>query len=69
MYKPRELEETIREWLERDFSVVLVGPRQAGKTTLIKNMAGSTGGIYLTLDDPDVLEVLGDVKMFIGVPL
>jgi len=64
LYKPRLMETEVLRWLDRGFSVVLVGPRQAGKTTLIKHLAESTGGVYLTLDDPDVLEVLSDVKAF-----
>jgi len=40
----------------RESPVVLVqGPRQAGKTTLVRQVAGRTGARYLTLDDAATL--------------
>lgn len=35
--------------------VLIVGPRRAGKTTLVRKM-GESGRTYITLDDPTVLE-------------
>ena len=35
--------------------VLIVGPRRAGKTTLVKGM-GEAGRAYMTLDDQTVLE-------------
>ena len=67
LYKPRLMESMVLDWLHRDYSIVLVGPRQAGKTTLVKHLAESTGGLYLTLDDPDVLQALNDVKAFLEI--
>ena len=63
-YKWREAEEEIKKWLDRDFSVVLVGPRQAGKTTLLKHLSEERKIPYFSLDDPDVLRSLRDVKSF-----
>ena len=51
MYFPRAAEGTIRR-LTRFFPVLLVtGPRQVGKTTLLRKMAGPERK-YVTLDDP-----------------
>lgn len=51
---PRYLESRIREAMT-DTPVVLVhGPRQAGKTTLVRKLAGE-GRPYLTLDDRSTL--------------
>ncbi len=52
---PRHLAPRIREALQ-DTRVVLVnGPRQCGKTTLVRQLA--EGMSYLTLDDPAVLDL------------
>ena len=53
MYYTRHAEETIRK-LARMFGAVLVtGARQAGKTTLLKEVADTAN--YVTLDDPIIL--------------
>lgn len=53
MYIKRAMEETIIK-LSRMFPVLLVtGPRQVGKTTLLQRLS-ETGRKYVTLDDPDV---------------
>ena len=54
----------ISRWLETRFAevlkshpvVVLTGPRQVGKSTLLENANFLKDWRYLTLDDPDVLE-------------
>ena len=48
------------------FQVVLVcGPRQVGKTTMLKHISGSTGRTYVTLDDLDDRALaLNDPKLF-----
>ncbi|NPA86514.1 MAG: ATP-binding protein, partial [Candidatus Diapherotrites archaeon] len=56
------MEVEVEKWLERGLSVVLVGPRQSGKTTLLKYLANKHGWTYLTLEDPDVLRLFSDVK-------
>jgi uncharacterized protein len=54
MYIKRHMEQTV-ETISKMFGAVLVtGPRQAGKTTLLKKVAESAG--YVTLDDPIMLQ-------------
>lgn len=47
---PRRLESRIEEAMADTPVVLLAGPRQAGKTTLVRQMSG-VGMRYLTLDD------------------
>lgn len=50
-YIPRSLEKVIAE-VSLDYPVVLVtGPRQAGKTTLLQKLMEGTGRHYISLDD------------------
>jgi predicted AAA+ superfamily ATPase len=53
---PRQLHRRVTAALA-DTPVVLVnGPRQSGKTTLVRQVAAATGRRYLTLDDQGTLE-------------
>ncbi len=63
-YLPRLAEPVVEAWLERGKAVVLVGPRQAGKTTLLKHLSEKHGWEYLTLEDPGILRELHDIKSF-----
>ncbi len=54
MFK-RLLERRAEEALSDTPVVLIVGPRRAGKTTLVKKM-GEAGRAYITLDDQTVLE-------------
>ena len=47
---PRRIEPRVAEALSDTPVVLLAGPRQAGKTTLVRQMAGDSMR-YLTLDD------------------
>lgn len=47
---PRHIESRIDEAMKDTPVVLLVGPRQAGKTTLVRQVAGQAWR-YLTLDD------------------
>lgn len=52
MYIKRHAEKTVQE-LSRMFGAVLVaGPRQVGKTTMLERLTSDIG--YVTLDDPIV---------------
>ena len=63
-YYPRKLETEVEKWIQKGKSVVLTGPRQAGKTTLLKHLAEKHGWPYYTLDDVEILETLRNVKEF-----
>ncbi|MHB1341092.1 MAG: ATP-binding protein [Coriobacteriia bacterium] len=52
-YLTRTLESVARRAMEGFPAVVITGPRQAGKTTLIKHLMGPDAH-YVSLDDPDV---------------
>lgn len=55
-YEPRLLESTLQKRLRRSPVVVLSGPRQSGKTTLIQGFPGSSNRRYLTLDSLSELD-------------
>ena len=55
-YIPRWLESRIKEVLKSHPVIVLTGPRQVGKSTLLGNAASLKTWRYITLDDPDALE-------------
>ena len=53
MYTTRLLENTLRDALKTFPAVVITGPRQSGKTTLVKKVLGA-GYSYVSLDEMDV---------------
>jgi predicted AAA+ superfamily ATPase len=65
VYIRRALEDTVAS-ISRSFPVLLVtGPRQAGKTTLLTHLAGGDRR-YVTLDDPDIrLTAKNDPALFL----
>ena len=60
--------ESVRRALRRSPVVLLVGPRQCGKTTLARGIASSTRSVYFDLEDPDV-PLRGDVAKQVLAPL
>ncbi len=50
-YVPRHAEARVREALADTRIVAVVGPRQSGKTTLARRIAGDDGRPFITLDD------------------
>ncbi len=54
-YKERAIEKKISKlWNEKEI-IIIKGPRQAGKTTLMKHLKKKYGGTYYSLEDEDVL--------------
>lgn len=51
---PRFIDHRVREALTDTRVVMVIGPRQSGKTTLVQGLAGK-GMVYLTLDDATTL--------------
>lgn len=52
---PRRARRELEETLDVLRVAVLNGPRQAGKTTLARQIVGATGGSFVTLDDAATL--------------
>lgn len=58
----RELEETLQVMRVAVFN----GPRQAGKTTFVKQLVAAVSGLFVTLDDPATLQACcGDPRTFL----
>ena len=51
-YVERHIFERLRESLTESRVVYVDGPRQCGKTTLVRRLVAATGGSYVSLDDP-----------------
>lgn len=60
MYLHRMLETAIKRDAHSFPALVVTGPRQSGKTTLLKNLPGIKGGTYLSLEDPRTRGFLED---------
>ncbi len=56
-YKWREKEKEIINALKKEKMILVKGPRQAGKTTLLLHIKKIKGGTYYTLDDPSTLQL------------
>jgi hypothetical protein len=62
---PRRAYQTVQNGLNRQAAVVLVGPRQVGKTTLAQKIAESTGALYLDLELRSDRDKLTDPELFL----
>ncbi len=65
MYVRRDIEEKFLKIAGRYPVVALVGPRQAGKTTMLKNLMKGYNASYVLFDDPDARRLFDeDIKKF-----
>ena len=53
-YYPRKIEEKLDKWLKRREIILIKGPRQSGKTTLLLHLNEKLNGNYVTLEDEDI---------------
>ena len=66
MYIHREIEESVLKALDNNPIVALIGPRQCGKSTLVKHlMENNPDCIYLDLERPSDLQKLDDAEWFL----
>ena len=64
MYK-RELTEKIIKSLSQNPAVIILGPRQIGKTTLAQHIAKEQRSIYLDLENPEHFQKLKDPAQYL----
>ncbi|RKY52195.1 MAG: GTP-binding protein, partial [Candidatus Neomarinimicrobiota bacterium] len=65
IYLNRRIETAIRKASSQFPSLIVTGPRQSGKTTLLVHLFGETHG-YVSLDDPDILMLANrEPKLFL----
>jgi predicted AAA+ superfamily ATPase len=57
-YYPRKIEEKLEYWLNRKEVIIIKGPRQSGKTTLLLHLKEKYDGEYITLEDDILLKSL-----------
>ena len=66
MIKRIGLTKHIEEALKRSRAVVLLGPRQCGKTTLARELVAQSSPNYFDLEDPESVARLDDPKTALG---
>lgn len=63
---PRQKTRIVLDRLNQFPAVALLGPRQAGKTTLAEHIAGQRPSVYLDLEDPADREKLADAALYLS---
>jgi len=66
MMIPRQKTEVVLARLNQFPAVALLGPRQAGKTTLAEQIAEGRPSVYLDLEDPADREKLSDAALYLS---
>ena len=61
----RRIKERVREALDRQAAVALIGPRQVGKTTLAYELTREMDALYLDLEDSNDREKLSEPALFL----
>ena len=61
----RLLQKKLQKALSRQAAVVLLGPRQVGKTTLAHQVSETRDSIYLDLESPEDLQKLSDPLLYL----
>ncbi|MEM3503547.1 MAG: ATP-binding protein [Nitrososphaeria archaeon] len=65
-YYPRKIEEKLDQWIDRREVLIIRGPRQSGKTTLLLHLKEKYGGSYVTFEDEEMLSTFEEApKEFI----
>jgi hypothetical protein len=65
MYIQREIEETLKSFVKQFPAIILTGPRQSGKSTLLSHLFAKTHKI-ISFDDPLIRErALTDPHLFL----
>lgn len=65
MVTERNIQTLFQEYMEIFPAVGIVGPRQVGKTTLVKNLSWAKNRIYLDLEKASDRAKLSDVELFL----
>src|SRR5947209_679070 len=67
-YVPRDIQSRVEERLAEFPIVAVLGPRQCGKTTLVRETVGRRSGVvYLDLERPSDLAKLRDPELFFSL--
>jgi len=56
----RVLKETIKSKINKGKAIILIGPRQVGKTTLLKTIIDTKAHLFLDGDDPTIRSLLNN---------
>jgi predicted AAA+ superfamily ATPase len=61
----RRIKQQVKDALDRQVAIALIGPRQVGKTTLAQAIGEERGALYLDLEDSEDRGKLSDAKLFL----